>query len=1054
MTTESLPLATASNAIDANSAAMKSPVAASDVIAEELKSIRERRREVFRLKIADKIKPTPVESNEDERLTVARSRTAAADAIGLSFSGGGIRSGTFAVGFLQGLAALKLLRRIDYLSTVSGGGYAGGWLAAWLKREGSVDNVETQLIPNRRLEADADREFLPKTEVVDEEPEPLHHLRRFSSYMAPRIGWLTVDTWTIIAIWTRNVSINLLMLLPLAAALVLSARLIVSAYAQIGAKAIVEPVHHSLEVVLTFFIVGLFCFFVGMISNAIALGRFRRKEPAGANDDSTPIKKSFYCYIIIPLLAASVFLSISIRAVMWWIGQLGSTSKGWIGAFVAGSPGVLDPPNIIGHALFLGGCIAFGATLMNKKDWKAIFSLKGVALVLGLIVSLWLAIVASSWSSSEVWSSLSYVLWPAVAVLTILAIRRLGILHYVFAAFMAGASAGVLLTILEAVSSSFAVAARPDLLATFIPPGVLLVVVLGVTVEVALLGRKIDEAEREWWARFSATLLVTGVFWLLAFGSILYVPAAFLAARIPLRAALTSGWVATTAFGVLSGRKARPTKTGARDLLGTVAAVAPPIFLVGLLGLMSLFVAGLVNMPPPVFPDSGRESIGVRTYFQGIDGTSAWTLTAYLFLSVALARFGARLIDVNLFSLHAMYANRLIRCYLGASRPKKAWKTRWGGNHDPRITAGAASLSVGGTALVERDANPVTGFDPDDDMPLHALKIGQFDETPGGRTYWGPQLLINTTLNLVAGSELAWRDRKGESFTITPSRCGSKSVGYAAVTKATAETLTLGRAIAISGAALDPNMKFDQSASLTAFLTIFNARLGYWMRNPRCENWIAESPKYGDRLLNELFGHTGNTDDFVHLSDGGHFENLGVYELIRRRCRFIIVVDAGEDVNASDDSLAQLIRLCRIDFGVRIELRTDPLQLEDANRRSKAHFVIGKIHYDDVDVDREPGVLVYVKSSLTGDEPADILHYADKDDRFPNQPTDLRQSFDEEQFECYRALGDHIARVVFEDALGDVQDADSWTKPETEDHYERGNQRLFWALKSRAGRTD
>src|SRR6185312_5353548 len=126
--------------------------------------------------------------------------------------------------------------------------------------------------------------------------------------------------------------------------------------------------------------------------------------------------------------------------------------------------------------------------------------------------------------------------------------------------------------------------------------------------------------------------------------------------------------------------------------------------------------------------------------------------------------------------------------------------------------------------LVERDANPVTGFDPNDDMPLHALKIGQPDETPGGRTYWGPQLLINTTLNLVAGKELAWRNRKGESFTITPSRCGSKSVGYAAVTKATAENLTLGRAMAISGAALDPNMKFDQSAALTAFLTIFNAR--------------------------------------------------------------------------------------------------------------------------------------------------------------------------------------------------------------------------------------
>ena len=253
--------------------------------------------------------------------------------------------------------------------------------------------------------------------------------------------------------------------------------------------------------------------------------------------------------------------------------------------------------------------------------------------------------------------------------------------------------------------------------------------------------------------------------------------------------------------------------------------------------------------------------------------------------------------------------------------------------------------------------------------------------------------------------------------------------------------------MAISGAALDPNMKFDQSAALTAFLTIFNARLGYWMRNPSCPDWVAESPKYGDRLLDELFGRTDNTDDFVHLSDGGHFENLGVYELVRRRCRFIIAVDAGEDNDANDDSLGELIRLCRIDFGVRIELLTDALEAQPPDRLSSAHFVLGEIHYEDVDLDREPGVLVYVKSSLTGDEPADLKQYAEKDDRFPCQATDIRQSFDEEQFECYRALGDHIARVVFEGAVREMLDADYWTKPATEQEYERGNQRLFWVLK-------
>ena len=327
-----------------------------------------------------------------------------------------------------------------------------------------------------------------------------------------------------------------------------------------------------------------------------------------------------------------------------------------------------------------------------------------------------------------------------------------------------------------------------------------------------------------------------------------------------------------------------------------------------------------------------------------------------------------------------------------------------------------------------RDANPETGFDPCDDIPLFDLGIGR---TLSKRTYWGPQLLINTTLNLVAGEDLAWQDRKGESFVLTPRYCGSKGVGYARMTEKTRENLTLGRAITISGAAVDPNMSFYQSSSLTAFLTIFNARLGQWMQNPRFPQWKAEGPKFGDRLVSELFGSTDDKDAFIHLTDGGHFENLGVYELIRRRCRYIIAVDAGEDTDASDDNLAQLTRLCRIDFGVRIELDTDPLEPVKPNVFSRTHVVVGRVHYEDVDSGQVPGIIVYIKISMTGDEPSDVLKYAKRDPRFPHQPTDLRQSFTDEQFESYRALGDHIARDVFSDAVRRVRDErPTWNEPD------------------------
>ena len=190
---------------------------------------------------------------------------------GLAISGGGIRSATFALGVLQALADLKLLSRFDYLSTVSGGGYIGGWLTAWIKRQGDPMAVEKQLSPSRIVEARSDptgrliRSPLPEKRIVDEEPEPIHHLRSYSNYLTPRPGLLSVDTWTVLTIYARNALINLLLILPVTMLVVLLGLTIVWLYTNTGASQASRSWIFGLLVVLlveAFASMGLHVYFV------------------------------------------------------------------------------------------------------------------------------------------------------------------------------------------------------------------------------------------------------------------------------------------------------------------------------------------------------------------------------------------------------------------------------------------------------------------------------------------------------------------------------------------------------------------------------------------------------------------------------------------------------------------------------------------------------------------------------------------------------------------------------------------------------------------------
>jgi hypothetical protein len=196
----------------------------------------------------------------------------------------------------------------------------------------------------------------------------------------------------------------------------------------------------------------------------------------------------------------------------------------------------------------------------------------------------------------------------------------------------------------------------------------------------------------------------------------------------------------------------------------------------------------------------------------------------------------------------------------------------------------------------------------------------------------------------------------------------------------------------------------------------------------------------------------------VHISDGGHFENLGVYELLRRRCRYIVAVDATENANATSDNLGILVRLARIDLGIRVLLDTSPLTLQGPELYSKTHVIIGEIRYDDVHPSATPGILVYIRASMTGDEPPDVQQYANNHKEYPRQST-ADQFFDEEQFESYRALGNHVACEVFGEAAEeldwwiDSKRFRSFTPDALRAHvkyaFPLGHSRLFSALRNR-----
>jgi len=905
--------------------------------------------------------------------------------------------------------------------------------------------IDARLAPSRPRPEECEPDICLVADVVDEEPEPIRHLRRYSSYMNPRAGLFSADSWTLAAIYTRNVMINLLLLLPLVMSVVLLLRGTICLYETFARTPDPKLLtwNNWKWPAIPLFLGGACSMMLAFGLNARALLRFRFPKR----------KRHGTGYFWVRLLWLSMFVGTVLVTmtyqpfVKWmtdqppveWMRETMKPFLEWMRKMQilpgvdASSPdlGYLGLLNIICHIVPIG-------------------------VFMFVVSSFTFVRLVKKWLKND----------PVAVELGFFNILRLPI-----AAVGGGVATAVLITLLEELLRLMILEEKPWLCAMAGPPLLLLAVVVGIAADVALLGRLGFESEREWWGRLAAALLLMALGWYAALGVIVFGPAVLLGSHQLMAAALASGWVATTFAGVLAGKSGATGSAGSDRRLEWIAWVAPPVFLVGLLSVVSTLATYLLN------DDVDVKAIGVQktfdralwVYLLTIKRTSWPLIVRWFFGSVIVSYLACWLVNVNLFSLNAMYANRLTRAFLGASRRTDAGRKRWAPEaRDQRALAGAPTGALGLT----RDPNPVTDFDPDDDLELAELRIGAGNSAA---RYWGPHVIFNTALNLVGGCELAWRDRKAESFMLTPLHCGARSTGYARTPKESAGHLSVGRAVAVSGAAVDPNMNYHQSPAVTALLTVFNARLGFWIQNPNPDTWWwkgwplkrgsdawgSRSASYGGLLVKEFLANTDEKGEYVHISDGGHFDNLGVYELVKRRCRYIVAVDTTENPLATSDNLGILVRLCRVDLGVRIEVDTAPLKVVVPDGISRAHVVIGRVRYDDVDHGQTPGMLIYIKSTLTGDEPPDVQQYANLHSEFPRQST-IDQSFDEDQFESYRALGHHVARVVFEEAAQSIfrdsgGDSQEWWREKSweaggdraERKFSEAHRKIFSALRNR-----
>jgi hypothetical protein len=374
--------------------------------------------------------------------------------------------------------------------------------------------------------------------------------------------------------------------------------------------------------------------------------------------------------------------------------------------------------------------------------------------------------------------------------------------------------------------------------------------------------------------------------------------------------------------------------------------------------------------------------------------------------------------DESSLSLHPFYRRRLASAFA-----TRTFRGTGPGSESTRVARPYHPRELTPLSTYARPAQSIKEF-PEFIFAAAAHLTGE-DRTPPGLT----AVSFTMSADWVGGPDVGWVETKTlEKYS--PARLR--------------RDVTVQAAVAISGAAFASAMgRFASWYQI--LLAVSGARLGAWLPNPtflsamraardddgHVADWTLPGLPHirrGTYLLRELFNIHPQKERLLQVTDGGHYENLGIVELLRRRCTTIYCIDGGGDSPPTAAGLAEAIALAETELGVRIDL-TDPFAAEPGAGRplspdttlaalnatlTREPVITGTIHYppaSGLPEKARTGVIYVARALLWPDMPYSLLSYAAQHPVFPHDSTG-DQWFDDGQFTAYTELGRELGSLV------------------------------------------
>jgi hypothetical protein len=525
-----------------------------------------------------------------------------------------------------------------------------------------------------------------------------------------------------------------------------------------------------------------------------------------------------------------------------------------------------------------------------------------------------------------------------------------------------------------------------------IPPEILvpILVVLGLALAVALLDI-VWRPRKDLWQTATQTWQVR-LFLLAALGALVLIGVPALAAVAAgasggsagsdaAGGAIKSAWTALTSMAALAAAAVTHVRGTVRDRQKEFAAVGSRLGKYAKKA-REILIAVVVMLAGPLLLVA-IASLGVLVSVNSDDKGAVWLVATVALLGVMWI-----VVDLTTVSLHPFYRRRL-----------------------------ASAFALRRVALAGAPAAQERPFD----------RLVALSETDVGAAW--PTLIVCAAAN-VSDPGATPPGRAVASFTFSPTAIGGPLTGaagtadYENLIRTRRRDVTLPAAVAMSGAAVSPSMGKLTYRPLTFLLALANIRLGVWVLNPTHVNeshglLAGRSPSVRHRprpqyLWKELFGRNRLGDKFLYVTDGGHYENLGLVELLRRGCRRVYCFDAGG--GKTSKALGDAIALARTELNVDIDMGPEAEQLveDEKTGRSAVVCATGTIRYPPSTGGVRPeGTLVYVRSVVSDTSPWDLREYQVVDGIFPHHST-FDQFFTDQKFEAYRRLGMCAAQAAVE----------------------------------------